>query len=330
MDQTRQKYRLAIDGCRKNDNALPQGRKNLSDNCINIVTQHAHGVVRENGAGLFRAGNGQQEWFRDLVSGPEMVVVPSGRFLMGSPEDEPERSASDNPIHEVNVSEPFCVGRYAVTRREFAQFVDASGYSSESGAYVWTASRWRFDREACWKKPGFEQGDDHPAVCISWRDAKAYAEWLSKETGQVYSLLSEAEWEYVARAGTSTTFWWGPEITPELANYDCSHLFSGGGTTGAWRQGTVAVDSFAPNPWGLYQVLGNCWEWTEDCWNDNHSIQQQDGSARTTGNCTVRVVRGGSWFAVPQGLRCATRYSYVANGRYSLQGFRLRRSLRPE
>jgi len=299
----------------------------LSTDSIRIETAFPTGLDAGGDGSLFKPGHGKREWFADLAGGPEFVVVPAGKFAMGSAASEPERGASEGPVHTVTFAGPFAVGRHAITRAQFATFVEATGHKADAGAYIWTASRWRFDPHACWRNPGFAQDDDHPVVCINWNDAKAYAAWLSLRAGETYGLMSEAEWEYAARAGTSTTFWWGSTISPEMANYDGNHAYQGGGATGEWRRGTVAADSFEANPWGIYQMLGNCWEWTEDCWNENYVGAPGDGSARTSGNCTVRVVRGGSWFAVPQGLRCATRYSYITGGRYSLQGFRLRRSL---
>ena len=140
-----------------------------------------------------------------------------------------------------------------------------------------------------WRAPGFAQDDRHPVVCVNWNDAKAYAEWLSSKTGKTYRLLSEAEREYVTRAGTTTPFWWGTSITPQQANYNGNFLYAGGGSKGEYRQRTVPVDSFEPNPWGLYNVHGNVWEWTEDCWNASNSGNPGNGSARTTGDCRLRV-----------------------------------------
>ena len=131
-------------------------------------------------------------------------------------------------------------------------------------------------------------------VCVNWNDAKAYVAWLSKTTGKTYRLLSEAEREYVARAGTTTPFWWGATISTSQANYDGNYTYAGG-SKGEWRKATVAVDSFAANPWGLYNVHGNVWEWTEDCWNEKNAGNPGNGSARTNGDCGCRVLRGGSW-----------------------------------
>jgi formylglycine-generating enzyme required for sulfatase activity len=253
---------------------------------------------------------GGSEGFCDIDGGPEMVVVPAGRFMMGSPDDEPERSSWESPRHEVTFVRPFAVGRHAVTRGQFAAFVKAASHKA-SGQ---------------WRNPGFTQDDSHPVVCIGWEDARAYAVWLEEITGQPYRLLTEAEWEYAARAGTATPFWWGSSITPAQANYDGNHVYAGGGSKGEYREGTVPVGSFQPNPWGLYNVHGNVWEWCEDTWHDNYSGAPTDGSAWILGNTERgRVVRGGSWLSNPALLRAAFRlwYSVV----YNNCGFRLARSL---
>ena len=165
---------------------------------------------------------------------------------------------------------------------------------------------------------------------MNWNDAKAYVAWLSKTTGKAYRLLSEAEAEYAARAGTATPFWWGSSITPEQANYDGELCVCGGGSKGEWPQKTLPVKSFEPNPWGLYQVHGNAWTWVEDCWHDNYSGAPTDGSAWTSGECRSRVLRGGSWYNYPQGLRAACR-SYVNDPdfRSDINGFRVARTLNP-
>jgi formylglycine-generating enzyme required for sulfatase activity len=139
----------------------------------------------------------------------------------------------------------------------------------------------------------------------------------------------EAEREYVARAGTTTPFWWGSSITPKQANYDGKYTYAGGGSKGEYRDRTVPVDSFEPNPWGLYQVHGNVFDWVEDCWNDSNNGNPGDGSARTTGDCSGRVVRGGSWFLDPQALRSAYRVWNSSDFRDYGRGFRLARTLNP-
>ena len=165
-------------------------------------------------------------------------------------------------------------------------------------------------------------------INVNWDDAKTYVAWLSRRTGKTYRLLSKAEREYVTRAGTSTPFWWGSSINPKQANYGGSaNLSKGGSSKGEYRRRTVPVDSFEPNPWGLYNMHGNVWEWMEDCWNDSNTGNLGDGRARTTGTCTQRVVRGGSWVSNPQFLRSASRDGSNAGGRYYGRGFRLARTL---
>jgi formylglycine-generating enzyme required for sulfatase activity len=167
-------------------------------------------------------------------------------------------------------------------------------------------------------------------INVNWDDAKAYTSWLSRKAGKTYRLLPEAEREYVTRAGTTTPFWWGSSITPNQSNYNGSaDPYKGGGSKGEYRQRTVAVDSFEPNPWGLYNVHGNVWEWTEDCWTDSNTGNPGDGRARTTGTCTQRVVRGASWIDGPQYIRSASRsWRDVAYRDYG-RGFRVARTLNP-
>jgi formylglycine-generating enzyme required for sulfatase activity len=251
---------------------------------------------------------GYGEAFCDVEGGPEMVVVPAGKFKMGSPEGEQGRSSDEGP-HEVTFAHPFAVGRYAVTRGQFAAFVDGTGRKIRR-----------------WFKPGFSQDDNHPVVYISWYDAKAYAAWISEITGWPYRLPAEAEWEYAARAGTDTPFWWGSSITPAQANYDGNHVYAGGGSKGEYRNGTVPAGSFQANPWGLYNVHGNVWEWCEDTWHGTYDGAPTDGSAWILGNKeNSRVVRGGSWSGNPKNLRAAKR-SRGTDG-LSISGFRLARTL---
>ncbi len=187
-----------------------------------------------------------------------------------------------------------------------------------------------------WHNPGFRQDNSHPVVGVSWDDAKAYASWLAEVTGRLYRLLTEAEWEYAARAGTATPFWWGPSITPAQANYDGNYVYEGGGSKGEYRQGTVPVGSFEPNPWGLYNVHGNVWEWCEDTWHDNYKGAPTDGSAwlpkranrgRQSNQSSSRVVRGGAWSSDPGDLRSARRNWLTTEVHGSLLGFRLARTL---
>src|SRR5262249_54740420 len=199
---------------------------------------------------------------------------------------------------------------------EFRAFVGETKHSADGGCYAWNGSEWKQALDMSWRSPGFTQDDHHPVVCINWNDAKAFAAWLSKKIGHTYHLLSEAEWEYATRAGTSTSFWWGRSISTAQANYE-------------GRRGTVRVDSFQPNPWGLYNVHGNVWDWTEDCLHRNYQGAPADGSAWTSGDCSYRMVRGGSWFSSPQKLRSAYHFWSPTDFRDITQGFRVARTLNP-
>jgi formylglycine-generating enzyme required for sulfatase activity len=161
---------------------------------------------------------------------------------------------------------------------------------------------------------------------VTWNDAKAYAGWLSNKTGKNYRLLSESEREYVARAGTATPFWWGSSISTDQANYDGNHTY-GDGVKGEHRKNTLPVASFKPNPWGLYQVHGNVYDWVEDCFHDNYQDAPTNGAAWTTGDCSYRVLRGGSGSSEPQYLRAAFRNSTNPDTRHYEISFRVARTL---
>jgi formylglycine-generating enzyme required for sulfatase activity len=250
--------------------------------------------------------------FKDYPDCPEMVVVPEGSFVMGSPDNEPDRSKHEGPQHRVRIGKPFAVGRLAVT---FAEW-DACEAAGGCGGYI--------PQDQGWGR------GDLPVINVSWNDAKAYVSWLAKKTGQPYRLLSEAEREYATRAGTTTPFWWGASITPEQAHYDVSaEAYNGGGSKGEYRQKTLPVKSFKPNPWGLYQVHGNVWEWVEDCWHDSYSGAPRDGSDWTSGECKSRVLRGGPWNYVPRVVRAACRDDGNPGFRNYNNGFRVARTLAP-
>jgi formylglycine-generating enzyme required for sulfatase activity len=256
----------------------------------------------------FKPGAGKAEHFKDCPSCPEMVVIPAGTFTMGSPASEPARSSYEAQVR-VTISATFAVGRYAVMFDEWDACVADGGCNDRPDDQRWGRGR-------------------RPVINVNWDNAKSYAAWLSLKTGKSYRLLAEAEREYVTRAGTTTPFWWGSSITPEQANYDGYYTY-GGGSKGEYRQRTVPVDSFEANPWGLYNVHGNVWEWTEDCWNESNTGNPGDGSARTTGDCTRRVVRGGSWVGDPHLLRSAYRSRTATVRRYVDWGFRVARTLNP-
>ena len=294
-------------------------------------------VTNPNGR-WFLPGAGKTEWFKDIEDGPEMVVAPAGKFMMGSPKDEPQRESwiagTESPQHEVTVRKPFAIGRCAVTRGQFAAFVAATSHKMEGGAYVWTGKEWKKNSFKSWRDPGFGQDDSHPVSCASWDDAQAYIAWLSTASGASYRLPSEAEWEYACRAGTVTPFWWGSSITPDQANYDGSaDPYKGGGAKGEYRKRTVPAKNFEANPWGLYQVHGNVWERCEDLWHDSYADKPANlkttGGVWSTGDSGLRVLRGGSWSSNPQILRSANRNWCTSDDRYYYVGFRVARTLHP-
>jgi formylglycine-generating enzyme required for sulfatase activity len=255
-----------------------------------------------------------------------MVAVPAGSFAMGSPADEPGRGAEREDQVGVRIPRPFAIGAFAVTRGEFAAFVAATGYTPDEGCYFWTGTTWEERADRTWRDPGFAQDDRHPVTCVDLAAAKAYAAWLSAKTGISYRLPSETEREYATRAGTTTPFWWGTAISSDMANYNGTIPYAHG-AKGEWRQATVRVDNFRPNPWGLYNVHGNVWDWTDDCWNERNAGNPGDGVARTTGDCTWRVARGGAWNYPPADLRSAHRYWNLPDNRSGVQGFRVARDL---
>ncbi|MGA7428718.1 MAG: formylglycine-generating enzyme family protein [Rhodoplanes sp.] len=242
------------------------------------------------------------ETFKECPECPEMVVVPAGSFIMGSPESEEGRTRFEGPQHRVTFSRPFAVGKFSVTFDEWDACVADGGCDH----YKPSDSNWGRGKR--------------PVINVSWNDAQAYISWLKRKTGRNYHLLSEAQREYVTRAGTSSPYSWGSTISPSQANYDA-------GSRHKFNHQTAPVDSFQPNPWGLYQVHGNVWEWTEDCWNESYEGAPTDGSAWTSGDCNSRIVRGGSWEAQPRYLRSALRNLYIAVNRNPRYSFRVARPL---
>ena len=260
--------------------------------------------------------------FRDCAHCPEMVVVPSGSFMMGSPPSEEGRHDSEGPVHRVTIGARFAVGVYEVTRGEFGRFVSSTGRSMGDGCRTREDGEWADRSGRSWRSPGFSQTDLHPAVCVSWDDARAYVDWLSREMGEAYRLLSESEWEYVARAGTTTRYHWGDAIGRNLANcWDCGSRWDG--------ESTSPAGVFGANGFGLHDVHGNVFEWVEDCWHDSYAGAPRDGSAWKGGDCSRHVLRGGSWLSVPRFLRAALRNWDDAGNRYNNVGFRVARTFTP-
>ena len=263
--------------------------------------------------------------FRDCDICPEMVVIPAGSFTMGSPASESGRKAAEGPQHQVSIARPFAAGKHEITRGQFARFAQEAGYTVAGACMDQDGSKWTQNPAKNWRAPGFSQTDNDPVVCVNWQDAKAYTDWLSRKTARSYRLLSEAQWEYVARAGTSTAFSFGNSISPQLANYDTKFSYAGSIVV-ASRGQTAPVGSYPANGFGLHDVHGNAAEWTEDCWKDNYNGAPADGSAWTSGDCSSRVQRGGTWDYYPQNLRSAFRAPSDPLLRYDAVGFRVART----
>ena len=280
--------------------------------------------------------------FRDCASGcPEMVVVPAGSYLMGSrPEDVQQgKDGEEQPQHRVEIGYAFAVGRFEVTRDEYAAFVRDTALADPDGCNVHEPPRWPTIMGLNWHNTGFPQGGRDPVVCVSWLEAEAYTRWLSHKTGHHYRLLSEAEWEYADRAGTQSEAYWGddPNAACEYAN-GVDATLTERFPKGRWEERvpchdghifTAPVGSYRPNAFGLYDMEGNAFEWVEDCWADNYQGAPADGSARTAGaDCGNRVNRGGSWTSIPTGLRSAHRgLDNFENTRVVDLGFRVARNL---
>jgi formylglycine-generating enzyme required for sulfatase activity len=242
--------------------------------------------------------------FEDCGGCPRMVVIPAGEFTMGSPASVQGAEAQ----HRVTIASPFAVSKFEITFEEWDACLNEGGCRG-----------YRPDDE------GWGRGK-RPVMNVSWEDAKAYADWLSRKTGQPYRLLSESEWEYAARAGTTTMFSGGDVLTPRQANYDGSA--DGTGPSDENRQMTMPVGSFAANGFGLHDMHGNVSEWVEDCWQDDYTARHPtDGSAWLEGNCDGRVVRGGSWEDSQVELRSAARTGGDRTDRFYTDGLRIARSL---
>ncbi len=229
----------------------------------------------------------------------------------------------------------FYAGKFEVTRGQYRAFASATGRTSD-GCFLWNGAQFEIDRTRDWRNSGYAQDDAHPATCVSWEDASAYVRWLSAHTGKPYRLLTEAEWEYAARARTTTARFWGDD-----ARVACDYMNGADRSTAAqvphavnWGVAdcndrhayTARVGSFRANAFGLHDMLGNVAEWTQDCWNENYIGAPVDGIASVMGDCSLRVVRGGSWEDAPVGLRAAYRVGSPTIIRVYTRGFRVART----
>lgn len=284
------------------------------------------------------------------VGCPEMISIPAGTFDMGADDVETAHAVNlgapidqlqnEKPTHRVSVRQ-FWLSKTEITKGQFRAFTDETGY--RPGRFCWgfdSQMQFRFLARNDWRHPpGFEQkSEDHPVICVTWHDAQAYVKWLSRKTGQSYRLPSEAEWEYAARAGAKTSWYWGQDnkeacdhanVTDQqvaiLNGWDADdekrvfpcldgHVF------------TAPVAKFKPNNFGLYDMIGNVWEWTDDYYNESYVGAPGDGSAWKSGNVNSRVIRGGGWIGIPWNVRSSYRFPDRASSRLDSVGFRVART----
>jgi formylglycine-generating enzyme required for sulfatase activity len=254
----------------------------------------------------------------DGTRGPDMIRIPAGRFLMGSPAEEAGRDVTEGPQLAVAIPADFALGKFEVTVGEFRRFVEATGYRTQAEKVGGCFSGQGKQEGATWRDPGFRRppGDRHPVVCVSWKDAVAYADWLSAQTGARYRLPSEAEWEYAARANTTTSRFWGddPGAACRFANVGDLERTSRGGTVSGTALrcsdgfgGPAPVGKFQANAFGLHDLLGNVWEWTADCWREAYADAGAGDASASGEGCTHHSRRGGNFASGAEEVRSAAR-----------------------
>jgi formylglycine-generating enzyme required for sulfatase activity len=296
-------------------------------------------VLAKDGAAPLWLKPGGGEAFRDCADCPELVAIPRGEYLMGSPSNEPGRTDDEDdapgpggsPV-AIKIAAPFAMSRREITRGEYAAFIAETKHATDGGCFARHGER-TLDLGLSWRDPGFPQDDRHPVVCISYDDALAYAEWLSKRSGARYRLPTEAEYEYAARAGASARYFWGDDSV-NLCSYAngadaTAREQNPGWLVASCRDGfafTAPVGSFRPNGFGLYDMIGNVWEWTSDCASDSLRQAAQGGPADCAAGAN-RILRGGSWSDPPDRLRLAARIAGPPEARDQIVGLRLVREI---
>lgn len=304
-------------------------------------------------AGTVSAADERGTSLRDCKQCPALVVIPAGNFIMGSPATEPGRYDEEGPQRSVHINR-LAVGKFDVTRGEWAAFASATSRETTGGC-TWSSlpgtNAMEPNPKATWQTLGFVQDDAHPVVCVTWDDAQDYVRWLSGLTGQQYRLLTEAEWEYAARAGTNTPYPWGVNASHEHANYGAEACCSGETSGSDKWVGTSPAGAFPPNQFGLYDMNGNVMQWVQDCFAPSFSYTglPTDGSAykdavtlklsgdlavmNGSSSCAHHMLRGGDWGDPPASIRSAARSfapppgSPLQNYRSAGVGFRVVRVL---
>lgn len=287
--------------------------------------------------------------FKDCEICPEVVVLPAGTFMMGSTSEETTKAEvradaaeREQPKHAVTFAKPFAIGKYEVTLAEYRAFVEATNRPDPDRCITWTEATdtWGEVDGASWQNAGFYQGENHPVGCLDLEDARGYSVWLSEMTGERYRVPSEAEWEYAARGGTATNQSWGDTMEDMCRFTNASDLTRADVHKGVrdtptrffeCRDGyvyTAPVGSFPPNAYGLYDMVGNIWEWVEDCFIIGYDGAPSDGSVRyDPNNCDRLIVRGGGWYARNWFMRPAGRSREYPEYRSTTLGLRVVREL---
>jgi formylglycine-generating enzyme required for sulfatase activity/predicted Ser/Thr protein kinase len=272
------------------------------------------------------------EVFRDCPTCPLMKALPPGQFAQGAAESQADSWPIEKPQHEVKIAYPLGVGVYEITVGEFREFAAATHYKS-AGCQMYNGT-WQASPELNWNNVGYTQTATHPVVCVSWRDARDYAAWLSHKTGQRYRLPSDSEWEYAARAGSAAPRPWNTNLEAACTDANVADRTAAQQYPG-WKihpcsDGYVyssPVGSFQPNEFGLYDMLGNVFEWVQDCWHPDYNGAPADGSAWLSGDCSQRDMRGGSWFTAPSLVSTSARNRFEETYRSNSVGFRLVREI---
>jgi formylglycine-generating enzyme required for sulfatase activity len=280
------------------------------------------------------------ETFKDCDTCPEMVAVPGGKAVLGGEPWDQDMRASWGRLREVTIAYSFAVAKTEVTRAQYREFVRATKYASPTtSCNTWGFTRILGQTEGyTWDNPGHPQREDAPVVCVSWEDATAFAQWLAAKTGKPYRLLSSTEFEYATRAGTRGPWFWGPDNAKacehaNVADDTYRRLYTYGPVFACndnWER-LAPVASFKPNPFGLHDMLGNAWEWTDDCYHESMAGAPIDGRpwlAEDGGNCRARTPRGGAWASGTDWLKAGSQSADLANYHSQLLGFRVALTLK--
>ncbi len=283
------------------------------------------------------------EVLTDCDKCPEMVVIPSGQSIIGSNKSEQEKGhlaigesgEHEKPEFTVSLSN-FALAKTEITRGQFRKFIESSNYKPSAGCWLFKTILWKFDKKRNWANPGFNQDDYHPVVCVNWDDANAYAEWLTDTTGKKYRLASEAEWEYAARGGKQSKYFWGESISKACEYANVYDVVGKQKIKSKWQKHLQCDDSasytrsvamYKANGYGLFDMIGNVMEWVDDCWNTKHDASNTTGKSRKSGGCAKRVQKGSHFSNSQFSLRPASRWSDEPVDRSIYGGFRVMREL---